>query len=126
MKLYFVSPGKVSLPGWNLEADHPNQMHSFSAVPDQISDARGEISQAKFGELLSRDGLAESLILWNQFLSYLRHDNGNLSTFWMSYVDMVGDIILRLVRRSGGHVRRWQLATAPVCDRGNVSMVLCL
>ena len=28
-----------------LEAHHPNQMHSVSALPDQISDAHGEISQ---------------------------------------------------------------------------------
>ena len=90
-----------------LEAHHPNQMHSVSALPDQISDARGEMPQPEFDELLSSDRLAESLILWNQFLSYLRHDNGNLSIFWMSYVDMVGDILLRLVRTSGGHVRRW-------------------
>ena len=76
-------------------------MHSVSALPDHISDARGEISQAKFDELLSSDALAESLILWYQFLSYLRH--GNLSTFWMSYGDMVGDILFRLVRI---HVRR--------------------
>ena len=90
-----------------LEAHNPNQMHPVSALPDQISDARGEMSQAKFDELLSSDGLAESLILWNQFLSYLRHDNGNLSTLCMSYGDMIGDIILRLVRTSGGNVRSW-------------------
>ena len=90
-----------------LEAHHPNQMHAVSALPDQISDARGEMSQPEFDELLSSDGLAESLILWNQCNSYLRHDNGNLSTFWMSYVDMVGDILLRLIRTSGGG--NWQL-----------------
>ena len=28
-----------------LEAHHPHQMHSVSALPDQISDAHGEISQ---------------------------------------------------------------------------------
>ena len=83
-----------------LEAHHPNQIHSVSALRDQISDAREEMFQAKFYELLSSDGLADSLILWNQFLSYLRHDSGNSSTFWMSYVDMVGDILLGLLRAS--------------------------
>ena len=28
-----------------LEAHHPNQMHAVSALPDQISDAHGEMSQ---------------------------------------------------------------------------------
>ncbi len=83
-----------------LETHHPNQIHSVSALLDQVSDAREEMSQAKFDELLSSDVLADSLILWNQFLSYLRHDNENLSTFWMSYVDMVGDILLGLIRAS--------------------------
>ena len=108
-KIIYEAVLRLALRGfitW-LEAHNPNQMHSVSALPDQISDARGEMSQAKFDELLSRDGLAELLILWNQFLSYLRHDNENFSTFWISYVDMVGDIILRLVRTSGGHVRSW-------------------
>ena len=48
-----------------LEAHHPNQMHSVSALIDQVSDARGEMSQPEFDELLSSDRLAESLILWN-------------------------------------------------------------
>ena len=99
-------------PDWKgfmpwLETHHPNQIHSVSALLDQVSDAREEMSQAKFDELLSSDGLADSLILWNQFLSYLRHDNGNLSTFWMSYVDMVGDILLGLIRAS--REGNWQL-----------------
>ena len=67
-----------------LETHQPNQMHAVSALIDQVSDARGEMSQTKFDELLSSDGLAESLILWNQFLSYLRHDTENVSTFWVS------------------------------------------
>ena len=72
-------------------------MHSVHALLDQVSDAREEMSKPEFGQLLSIDGLADLLILWNQFLSYLGYDNGNLSTFWMSYVDMVGDILLRLI-----------------------------
>ena len=85
-----------------LEAHHPNQMHSVSALPDQISDAHVDMSQPEFDELLS-----DSLILWDMFLSYPRHDNRKLSTFWVSYVDMVGDILLGLIRTSGGG--NWQL-----------------
>ena len=35
--------------------------------------------------------------LFHQYLDLLRNDNGNLSSFWMSYVDMV-EIILGLLR----------------------------
>ena len=77
-----------------LETHHPNQIHSVSALLDQVSDAREEMSQAKFDELLSSDGLADSLILWNQFLSYLRHDNENLSTFWPSGCHMLTWLVI--------------------------------
>ena len=39
-------------------------------------------------------------VSWNEYLDFLRHDNGNLSAFWMSYVDIVGDILLGLLRAS--------------------------
>ena len=37
--------------------------------------------------------------LFHQYLDLLRNDNGKLSSFWMSYVDMV-EIILGLLRSS--------------------------
>ena len=36
-------------------------------------------------------------VSWNEYLDFLRHDNGNLSAFWMSYVDIVGAILLGLL-----------------------------
>ena len=43
----------------------------------------------------------------NQFQDHYRHDNGGLSSFWMSYVDIVETILLALLRatREGN----WQL-----------------
>ena len=38
--------------------------------------------------------------MWNDFLNYLRHDNGELSAFWMIYVDVIQDILLGLLRAS--------------------------
>ena len=39
-------------------------------------------------------------VSWNEYLDFLRHDNGNLSAFWMSYVDIVGAILVGLLRAS--------------------------
>ena len=39
-------------------------------------------------------------VSWNEYLDFLRHDNGNLSAFWMFYVDILGDILLGLLRAS--------------------------
>ena len=38
--------------------------------------------------------------MWNDFLNYLRHDDGELSAFWMIYVDVIQDILLGLLRAS--------------------------
>ena len=35
--------------------------------------------------------------LYDQYMDYLRHENGNLSRFWVSYLDMV-EILLGLLR----------------------------
>ena len=41
---------------------------------------------------------AELIILWTDFLEHLHHNSGELSAFWMSYIDMVEDVVLGLLR----------------------------
>lgn len=38
--------------------------------------------------------------LWMEYLEHLRYGNGELSAFWMSYVDMVEDVVLGLLQAS--------------------------
>ena len=45
--------------------------------------------------------------MWNSFLEHLRSDNGDLSAYWMSYIDMVENIILGLLR--GSREGNWNL-----------------
>lgn len=45
--------------------------------------------------------------VWCQFLEYLRHTNGDLSAFWMSYIQLVGDVLLGLIQAS--REGNWQL-----------------
>ena len=37
------------------------------------------------------------LPLWSELLYHLRNDNGELSAFWMSYIDLVEDVLLALL-----------------------------
>ena len=37
--------------------------------------------------------------MWTEFLDHLRH-NGELSAFWMSYIDFVENVVLGLLRAS--------------------------
>ena len=44
--------------------------------------------------------LCHVMAIWREFLDHLRHDLGELSAFWMSYVDMVEGVVLGLLRTS--------------------------
>ena len=35
--------------------------------------------------------------LWGDFLEHLRHSNGELSAYWMSYIDIVENVVLGLL-----------------------------
>lgn len=49
---------------------------------------------------------SEFIVLYDKYLGYLRNSNGKLSSFWMSYLDIV-EILLNLLRASReGH---WEL-----------------
>ncbi len=58
------------------------------------------VSQQEFEELLQTPLLVQVMTLWNNFLEHLRHNNGELSAYWMSYIDMVEDVVLGLLRAS--------------------------
>ena len=52
--------------------------------------------------------------MWRQFLEHLRHTNGDLSAFWMSYIQLVGDVLLGLIRAS--REGNWQLHLFAICQ----------
>ncbi len=56
------------------------------------------VSQQEFEELLQNPLLVQVMTLWNNFLEHLRHNNGELSAYWMSYIDMVEDVVLGLLQ----------------------------
>lgn len=50
--------------------------------------------------LLQSPLIAELMTLWKDFLEHLRHNNGEVSAYWMSYIDMVDNVVLGLLRTS--------------------------
>ena len=58
-----------------------------------------DISGDKLQELLQMPPCVHIMQPFHQYLDLLRNDNGKLSSFWMSYVDMV-EIILGLLLSS--------------------------
>ena len=65
-----------------------------------------DVCQTEQENVLSSQTFSEFMALYDTYLEYLRSSNGKLSSFWMSYIDIV-EIMLNLVRASReGH---WEL-----------------
>ena len=58
------------------------------------------IKEEDISYFLHTESYAKLNTLWTRFLDHLRMTNGDLSKFWMSYVDMVEDIVFGLLRAS--------------------------
>ena len=63
-------------------------------------DFHENVGQVTFEALLDNPVVRQILDLWYEYLHHLRHDNGDLSAFWMTNVDMVEDVLLGLLRSS--------------------------
>ena len=80
--------------------NHPDMLETVNELQDLVMNFHGDVGQAAFESLLEQSVVTNVLRLWNDFLNYLRHDNGELSAFWMTYVDIIQDILLGLLQAS--------------------------
>jgi len=80
--------------------NHPDKLETVNQLEDLVKNFHDDVGQIAFESLLQESLLTYVLDLWNDFLNYLRHDNGELSAFWMTYVDIIQDILLGLLRAS--------------------------
>ena len=58
------------------------------------------MTKSSFHDTLNLPAVATIVAMFEEYLDFLRKDNGPLSAFWMSYVDIVGGIVLGLLRAS--------------------------
>jgi len=74
---------------------------------EQVNITVSDLNQRNLNTLLHSQLLIKLIIKWNSFLSHLRCDNGELSAYWMSYIDLVENVVLGLLR--GSHEGNWDL-----------------
>ena len=74
---------------------------------DLVDTMACDLNQHNFSSLLQNPILSKLITFWSNFLEHLRHNNGELSAYWMSYIDMVENVLLRLLRAS--HEGNWNL-----------------
>ena len=83
-----------------VSANHANKVGQVREVVAKVNEMAEAVSQEQFDSILHSQSLEELYQLWDQYLQYLRADNGDLSAFWMSYLDIVEDVLLGLIRAS--------------------------
>lgn len=67
-----------------------DNVHERSAVIksflEEVNRIVCELDQQQLNNLLQSPLIAQLMTLWKDFLEYLRHNNGEVSVYWMSYV----------------------------------------
>ena len=80
-------------------SNHPTMYSVVSTLQESITDLTAGLNQQKHDKVLNSQALKQVYELWTLFLDFLRCNNGQLSAFWMSYIQLV-DVLLALIRAS--------------------------
>ena len=83
-----------------VSANHANKVCDVRLVEAEVDGMAEALSQEQLDTILGSHSLLQVYQLWDQYLQYLRTENGDLSAFWMSYIDIVEDVLLGLIRAS--------------------------
>ena len=86
---------------FTLWADNKEETSTvIKSCVDKVNNIDDDLNHQNFSDLLDCPQFLELATLWRDFLEHLRHNNGELSEFWMSYIDMIEHVILGLLRAS--------------------------
>jgi len=83
-----------------LESSDPNHRITVASFLEQVDTLANNLKEESLDQLLQCPVLPQVMTMWREFLNHIRQSNGELSAFWMSYVDMVEGIVLGLLRAS--------------------------
>ena len=84
---------------------------------EQVNRIVCELNQHQLSNLLQSPLLEELMGLWGDFLEHLRHSNGELSAYWMSYIDVQYrlKVSTHLPRRSRVYYSQLSLGIPTAC-----------
>ena len=83
-----------------VSANQANKVCELRLVEAEVDGIAEALSQEQLDTILGSYSLLQVYQLWDQYLQYLRTESGDLSAFWMSYTDIVEDVLLGLTRAS--------------------------
>ena len=82
-----------------LEATHADDVVHMDETLRIIDNLCEDVSQASLKQFINNSSCTCIMELFGVYIEFLRCGNGNLSTFWLSYMDMV-EILLGFIRAS--------------------------
>ena len=82
-----------------MEEQYPAELPKLRDVAIQSEKLHSNITQDQLNDFRSEESCVWIFHLFNVYLDFLQNENGDLSTMWMSYIDMV-DVVLGLIRAS--------------------------
>ena len=71
-----------------LESSDPNHRITVASFLEQVDTLANNLKEESLDQLPQCPVRPQVMTMWREFLNYLRQNNGGLSTFWMSHVDM--------------------------------------
>ena len=80
--------------------NYPNKLMHLRAIHSEAKGMAETFSVSQYNNVLNSESLLQVYQLWSQYLEHLRHDNSKLSAFQMSYIPLIGDVLLGLIRAS--------------------------
>lgn len=83
-----------------VSVNHPEKLQMLQALEAQVNIFSEDWSQDEIDKVLSGQGIEQASQLLEKFMNTLRSEKGDLSAFWMSYIDVVEEVLLGLIRAS--------------------------
>ena len=77
-----------------LTENRENEKRAVDDAFNGLTSLCDNICKAEFQDKLRNQSFSELTQLFDQYMSYLRHENRKLSQFWISYLDMVEILLL--------------------------------
>ena len=100
-KLVYEAFTRMAWTGFRirLEATHADDVGHMDETLRIIDNLCEDVSQASLKQVLDNSSCTCIMELFGVYIEFLRGGNGNISTIWLSYMDIV-DIFLGLIRAS--------------------------
>ena len=111
-KIMYESLMRLAWQGFNvwIEENHKESKTTVDTFFSQIGELYDYICETQFKKMTSASSV-DLVELFDKYMEFLRHENGKLSKFWLSYLDMV-EILLKLLRPS--REGNWELHVSAI------------